>query len=118
MAAYNVPGYDQYSGLADKIYYKLVKVGRVWQVVMFNNPLQKVTDPNVTYQTSDWKSINWSLAFAKNDSTQADYINYCWRGYTDPTGQGAVPYLLPIGQSTINASNGVLSNQGYGLISQ
>lgn len=115
LAAYGVPGNEQYAGLADKLYYKLVKQSGIWKVVLFNNPFQMVPDPNVTYQTTEWSSMNWTKALAKSDLTQADYITYCWRGYTDATGQSAVPYLLPIGQATIIASNGVLSNDGYGL---
>lgn len=43
------------------------------------------------------------------------YIKNCYRGYTDPTGQSAVPYLLPIGAETV-ANSDVLNNEGYGHV--
>ncbi|MCC8188312.1 MAG: RagB/SusD family nutrient uptake outer membrane protein [Bacteroides sp.] len=48
----------------------------------------------------------------------ADYINWTYRGYTGTTGNEPVPYLLPIPYSIVVASNGVLSNDGYGLVLQ
>ncbi|WP_163717530.1 RagB/SusD family nutrient uptake outer membrane protein [Mangrovibacterium lignilyticum] len=42
----------------------------------------------------------------------ADYTIRCWRGYTDPTGQSAVPYVLPISTTTIGSSD-YLTNDGY-----
>lgn len=45
----------------------------------------------------------------------ADYTKWCWRGYKDASGVSAVPYLLPIGVSTISASQH-LNNTGYGLV--
>ncbi len=43
----------------------------------------------------------------------ANYINNIYRGYTDPTGKAAVPYLIAIGAETV-ANSAVLTNEGYG----
>ncbi len=47
---------------------------------------------------------------------ECDYIKYTYRGYKGTTGNEPVPYLLPIPYSIVVASNGVLSNEGYGLV--
>jgi starch-binding outer membrane protein, SusD/RagB family len=60
---------------------------------------QKITDP-----------VTLEVTYAP-----ANYTEYSWRGYTDPTGIGAVPYLLPISSTTVAASK-YLNNEGYGLV--
>lgn len=49
---------------------------------------------------------------------ESDQVQRLYRGYTGGTtdgfGTGVVPYLFPIGTTTINSS-GVLSNDGYGF---
>ncbi len=45
----------------------------------------------------------------------ANYIVNCYRGYTDATGESAVPYLLPIPAQKI-ANSTVLNNNGYGIV--
>jgi hypothetical protein len=120
-AGRNVEGYTEYADLADVIYYKIDSVG---MVNYYNTPYERkpvdiilpiVDKPNVGDNPNGYYSTDWTKAMAKNDSTQADYIVRCWRGYQDETGETAVPYLLPIHQDIINTSYGVLSNDGYGL---
>jgi starch-binding outer membrane protein, SusD/RagB family len=60
---------------------------------------QKITDP-----------VTLEVTYAP-----ANYTEYSWRGYADPTGIGAVPYLLPISSTTVAASK-YLNNEGYGLV--
>lgn len=102
---------NDYSNVADALYYKSVD----GVIQFYNTPFQRVDAATVP---AGYTSIKWSKAFMKDATTVADYINWCWRGYTDNTGVSAVPYLLPIHQDIINASNGVLTNTGYGLTIQ
>lgn len=65
----------------------------------------------------DWTRALYKLKDANgNDITPepADFTVRSWYGYKDASGMTAVPYLLPIGVSTISASS-VLDNDGYGL---
>ena len=50
--------------------------------------------------------------------TASDYATRLYRGYANGalTGDGNVPFLLPISVTTLNASD-VLSNDGYGILS-
>ncbi|NLO71834.1 MAG: RagB/SusD family nutrient uptake outer membrane protein [Porphyromonadaceae bacterium] len=69
------------------------------------------------YIRRDWARSLYRLKDAEgNDITpvSADYTQRAYYGYTDETGNSAVPYLLPISVSTISASS-VLNNDGYGL---
>ena len=47
---------------------------------------------------------------------EADAVQRMYRGYTGATGYGSgpVPYLLPIGATTLSSST-VLNNNGYGF---
>lgn len=74
-----------------------------------------------------WATQNWTKALLKkvtattngNETVtweEADYTARTWRGYTDPSGLQPVPYLLPIPYQKIVDSEGVLSNDGYGLV--
>jgi starch-binding outer membrane protein, SusD/RagB family len=116
-------GYVDYDGLADVIYYRIEDGA----VVYYNTPYQRTTDVLTTTDVDDeyddtptgyYHKMSWTKALAATDTTVSDYLKYMYRGYTDETGTSAVPYLLPIHQDIINASDGVLTNDGYGLNAQ
>jgi hypothetical protein len=47
-------------------------------------------------------------------SGPANYVLWSWRGYTDNTGATPLRYILPLHNSVISSSLGVLQNQyGY-----
>ncbi|MFA6812736.1 MAG: RagB/SusD family nutrient uptake outer membrane protein [Bacteroidaceae bacterium] len=46
---------------------------------------------------------------------KANITTYSWRGFTGTSNADPVPYLLPISATTI-ATSGVLTNDGYGLV--
>lgn len=133
----NEPGVQPYLKLAKKLYYTRTK-----GVVSFLNDkyaLSPDEEPEETVKAEDldkeenagkYATTNFTSAFikaitAKNPVTgeeektgeyePAAYILNCWRGYADLSGQGAVPYLLPIPAETI-ANSAVLNNNGYGLV--
>ena len=116
------PDVAKYAGYAKKIYY--VKVDG--KITFLNDYTEPTTDQVnawvVTYGSVT--SFSWGTSLYKKitatDGTVtwavADYTNYCWRGYLDPAGVGAVPYLMPISSQTVSASS-YLKNDGYGLVS-
>lgn len=62
-------------------------------------------------------NIGEDSKITRTDKYQAcDYATRIYRGYSNGalTGNGKVPYLLPIGTTTLSSSN-VLTNEGYGL---
>ncbi len=116
------PEVAKYVGLAKKIYYVKNTNGKI----TFLNDIYEPTGPEIdnwvlTYGTVS--SFNWCSGLYKKvtatDGTvtyeTADYTARCWRGYIDPTGNAAVPYLLPISSQTVAASK-YLTNDGYGLV--
>ena len=133
----NEPGVQPYLNLARKLYYTRTK-----GIISFLNDkyaLDPEEEPTETvkpedldkeenvgkYATSNFTSSLIKALTAKDPVTgeevktgeyePAAYIVNCYRGYTDPSGQAAVPYLLPIGAETVANSN-VLNNEGYGLV--
>jgi starch-binding outer membrane protein, SusD/RagB family len=121
-AGRNLSGHDTYASLANTIYYK--KVNGI--VTMLNTPynrlaqavidtLKMVDKPSVGDNPNGYSSQDWTKNMAASDTTQSTFITRSFRGYTDETGASAVPYLLPISQDIINTSDGVLTNDGYGL---
>ncbi|GHT21978.1 starch-binding protein [Bacteroidia bacterium] len=118
------PEVSKYANLADVIYYK--RMGGTVEFV--NAPDKKITDPSggTAITESDANGyVNGADSYAKKDWTKtlykettaepADYTQWSWRGYKDETGNSAVPYLLPIGTSTLSSST-VLNNDGYGHV--
>ncbi len=133
----NEPGVQPYLKFARKLYYTRNK-----GIISFLNNKYALTpeeEPTETVKPEDldkeanagkYATTNFTSAFikeltAKNPETgeeektgeyePAAYITNCWRGYTDVTGKGAVPYLLPIPAETI-ANSSVLNNDGYGHV--
>lgn len=130
-------GVQPYLNLARKLYYN-----RTNGIISFLNDkyaLAPEEEPTETVGSADldkaenagkYASVNFTAALiraltAKDPVTNeeyktgeyepATYITNCYRGYTDPTGKSAVPYLIPIGAETI-ANSSVLNNEGYGHV--
>lgn len=81
-----------------------------------------LVDNSGKYAKQNWTSNLMKKVTTKVDNVdvvtweEADYTVRTWRGYTDPSGIMPVPYLLPIPYQKIVDSEGVLSNNGYGLV--
>jgi tetratricopeptide (TPR) repeat protein len=124
------PEVAKYANLADVVYYE--RLGGT--IVFLNTPDSKAETPPVdaisesdtngyvdgegVYAKKDWtKSLYKTVTATDGSKTYepADYTKWSWRGYKDETGESAVPYLLPIGTSTLSSS-AVLSNDGYGHV--
>ncbi|MDR2804839.1 MAG: RagB/SusD family nutrient uptake outer membrane protein [Dysgonamonadaceae bacterium] len=124
------PEIAQYADLADVLYYE--RLGGT--ITFLNLPDHKAATPPVdaisesdkngyvdgegNYAKKDWVKALYKEVTATDGSITyepADYTKWSWRGYKDETGQSAVPYLLPIGTSTLSSSS-VLSNEGYGHV--
>jgi starch-binding outer membrane protein, SusD/RagB family len=120
LSARGVGGYSYYDSYADVIYYRMVKGKAVFYNTPYQRPTEILTTADVSSSYADsptgvYHKLSWLSSLAATDSTASTYVTYMYRGYTDETGASAVPYLLPINETTISASNGVLSNAGYGL---
>ncbi|MDR3340015.1 MAG: RagB/SusD family nutrient uptake outer membrane protein [Candidatus Symbiothrix sp.] len=123
------PEVAKYANYADILYYRK----NAGTIVFLNDffkpsevPTNTTTEDNLElpgyenyYGTLNWtknlyKEITDAVTGERTYET-ADFTVRCWRGYKDPTGVSAVPYLLPISTSTILTSN-VLNNDGYGHV--
>jgi len=116
------PEVSKYANLADIVYYQ-----RVLGIIQFLNlpdtknlmpPANALTESDANGYVSGvgaYAQKNWALDLYKSTNAPADYTTISWRGYLDPAGVSAVPYLLPIGNATVSASR-VLNNDGYGLV--
>jgi hypothetical protein len=124
------PEVAQYANLANILYYERTN----GTILFLNTPNEKATTPPIdaitesgsngyvdgagNYAKKDWTKALYKEITATDGSITyepADYTQWTWRGYKDETGQTAVPYLLPIGASTLSASI-ALDNDGYGHI--
>jgi hypothetical protein len=123
------PEVAQYASLSDILYYQKPPGG----LFILNDYYKPDNVPALTTDAANlgkpgyedyYATTNWTKdLYKKVDGTNgapatyesADYTVRCWRGYKDPTGQSAVPYLLPIDVTTLGASK-VLTNDGYGHV--
>ena len=117
------PEIAKYTGLAKKIYYSKSVDGKITFLNDYFEPsTSEIEAWTATYGTVTamgwctglYKKITDPISGAVTYST-ADFTDRCWRGYKDPTGLTAVPYLLPINTQTVAASK-YLTNLGYGLV--
>lgn len=131
------PGVQPYLNYAKRLYYTrengmVVFLNDKYALSPEEEPKETVKDEDLDkpeykgkYATMNFTSGLIRAVTAKNPETgveektgeyvPADYINYCWRGYKDPTGESAAPYLLTIGIETVQNS-AVLTNEGYGHV--
>jgi hypothetical protein len=122
------PDVAKYQNYADVLYYQ--KKNGV--IIFLNTKYKSDTIPtNVVASTlvgtagyeNAFAALNWGKSLYQTltatDGTvsyaSANYTTYCWRGYTDPTGVLAVPYLIAISGTTV-ATSLYLNNNGYGLV--
>ena len=122
------PEVAKYAGYARKLYYQK-RSGKIkWYNTFYNPeviPEMIVDDADLEKAGNEnaYATINWTQSLYKKVTdtegnvtyTTADFTDRCWRGYKDPSGITAVPYLLPINIQTVAASK-YLNNEGYGLV--
>ena len=113
------PDVAKYADYAKKLYYRM-EDGKVVFMNDFYEPTpEELAEWGTTVSTVDW-CRNLYKRITNEDGTisydTADYTARCWRGYTDPAGLSAVPYLLAISSQTV-ATSDYLTNEGYGLSS-
>jgi len=121
------PDVIKYANYADVLYYQ--KPNGV--VTFLNTYYKPTTVPTVvaladlgkpgnekSYATIGWNNQLYASVTTNGVTTyqSANFTTYCWRGYKDPTGVAAVPFLLPIPSQTV-ATSKYLNNNGYGLVS-
>ena len=131
------PGVQPYLNYAKKLYYTKNKGMVSFLNTKYALPEEEVPAETVKAEDLDkaenagkYAAHNFTSAFIKaltvKDPTTgeevktgeyevANYITNCYRGYTDATGESAVPYLLPIPAQKI-ANSTVLNNNGYGIV--
>ena len=114
-----LPEVAKYINVADIVYYE-----RIAGTIRFLNLPDKknLTPPADAIEENaangyvsgagKYAKKNWALDLWTSDGDAVNYTLYSWKGYTDETGEKAVPYLLPIGNSTVSNSR-VLDNNGY-----
>jgi hypothetical protein len=122
------PQVAKYVGYAQKAYYFQDANGKI---TFLNDYFEPTTDQlaswmitygtvtSISWGTSLWsktKSVtNLDGSVTVTPESSANFTLYCWRGYLDPVGITAVPYLLPISSQTV-ATSKYLKNDGYGLV--
>lgn len=131
------PGVQPYLSYAKKIYYTKNKGMVAFLNTKYALPVEeeptetvKADDLDKTENEGKYATQNFTSALIKaltvkdpvtgeevktGEYEPANYITNCYRGYTDATGQSAVPYLLPIPAQKV-ANSGVLNNNGYGIV--
>ena len=131
------PSLEPYTKYARKLYYTreggLIKfLNNKYELDPELVPETLITSSSANWSDADWNGGVAAQSFASamvsavtekvngvevktGEYVPATYIDYCYRGYTDPTGLGAVPYLIPIGAETV-ANSKVLTNEGYGHV--
>ena len=113
-----VNGTGTYAHLADYLYYKrnpdgsLNFLNRYYRV---NPPPPVVNVPAIGDNPTGYMRVTWLRSlWNTTTNTPADFITRTWRGYTDNTGNTPVRYIMPIHNSVISSSLGVLKNEyGY-----
>ncbi len=116
------PEVAQYKNLAD-IFYSYTVNGMVTVI----NPRYKISVNDIqlpagvtTYTATNWNKNLYKKVTATDGTVTwetADFTARSWRGYKgNGTLAQPVPYLLPIPYDIVSKSNGVLSNNGYGLV--
>ncbi len=115
-----VNGTGAYADLPDYLYYKRDSSNSNLRIVWYNkhkrvDPPPIMNSPSVGDNPNGYIRLNW-LRTMYNTTTNgpADYILRTWRGYTDNSGAAPVRYVLPLHNSVVSSSLGVLQNQyGY-----
>lgn len=116
------PEVIKYADVAKKIYYVKSVDGKVTFLNDYKEPtateLETWTTTYGTVSSTNWASSLYKKVTALDGTVTyepADFTVRSWRGYKDPTGVSAVPYLLPINAQTVAASK-YLTNDGFGIV--
>jgi starch-binding outer membrane protein, SusD/RagB family len=122
-----------YSKLPDYLYYKTSKDSSIYidntiyntnatVTIQFLNkffypsPTPTVKDATTGLPKTGYTRVSWLRGLYNSTSKgPADYILRTWRGYTDDTGVTPLRYILPVHNSIVTSSNGVVNNVGYGF---
>lgn len=118
MGVDGVNGTGTYANLPDYMYYKVNADFSITWLNKFTKPavappVQNV--PAVGDNPTGYLRLAWTRSMYNTTTNQpADYIPRQWRGYTDDSGNEPLRYILPIHNSVVSSSLGVLKNQyGY-----
>jgi starch-binding outer membrane protein, SusD/RagB family len=119
MGADAVAGTGTYSTLPDYLYYKRNSDGTITFLNRYTkaDPSTPVIDvPTKGDNPNGYLRVSWLRAmYNTTTNAPADYILRQWRGYLDNTGTAPLRYIMPIHNSVITSSLGVLDNNGYGF---
>lgn len=114
-----VAGTGTYASLPDYLYYKRNADGTLTFLNRYTRPatVPPVVDvPNKGDNPDGYLRVTWARAmYNTNTSGPADYIQRQWRGYPDNSGNAPVRYIMPIHNSVVSSSLGILKNDGYGF---
>lgn len=113
-----IAGTGTYSQLPDYMYYKVNPDNTISWLNKYRKPAVAppvVNVPNVGDNPNGYLRINWTRSmYNTTTSGPADYILRQWRGYPDNSGATPLRYILPIHNSVVSSSLGVIQNQyGY-----
>ncbi|MBC7948798.1 MAG: RagB/SusD family nutrient uptake outer membrane protein [Chitinophagaceae bacterium] len=113
-----VAGTGTYAHLPDYMYYKVNPDNTItwlnkYRRVAVAPPVVNV--PNPGDNPTGYLRVSWTRSmYNTTTSGPADYILRQWRGYPDNTGTTPLRYILPIHNSVVSSSLGVLQQQyGY-----
>ena len=111
-------GTGAFANLPDYMYYKRNADGTINWLNRYTRPAvaPAVKDvPTIGSNPDGFLRVSWTRSMLNTTTNgPADYILRQWRGYTDNTGSAPLRYILPLHNSVISSSLGVLQNQyGY-----
>ncbi len=111
-------GTGTYAQLPDYMYYKVNPDFTITWLNKYTRPAVTppvVNVPNVGDNPNGYLRISWTRSMYNTaTSGPAAYVLQNWRGYTDNTGAAPLRYILPLHNSVVSTSLGVLQNQyGY-----
>ncbi len=116
-----VNGTGTYAQLPDYMYYKRDSSNANLKIVWYNKFTKPavappvMNSPTVGDNLDGYIRIAWTRSmYNTTTNARADYLDRQWRGYPDETGASALRYILPLHNSVVSSSLGVLQNQyGY-----
>jgi starch-binding outer membrane protein, SusD/RagB family len=111
-------GTGTYANLPDYMYYKVNPDFTISWLNKYTKPAVAppvVGVPSPGDNPTGYTRITWTRAlYNPTTSTPVNYILWNWRGYTDASGVAPLRYILPLHNSVVSSSLGVLQNQyGY-----
>ncbi|MFT3845995.1 MAG: RagB/SusD family nutrient uptake outer membrane protein [Lacibacter sp.] len=113
-------GTGTYANLPDYMYFK--RLNDANKTIVWYNKFTKpavapplINSPAPGDNPDGYTRVSWTRSmYNTTTSGPADYILRQWRGYADNTGATSLKYILPLHNSVVSSSLGVLQNQyGY-----